>query len=291
MQSLSLPIPVPPQADLADRATRSFESRVRAAGGAAGNGRREELRKAAEEFESLFVAYLFKVMRETLDEADSQETTGFGKSIYTELFDQEISRSVARRGALGIADVIMRGLERDDTKTPDPASGVPSQHPAAVPTTGDNGTADIRDTMMPVHSPISSGFGYRRDPFTREVKFHKGLDLAAPEGTAVQAVGDGEVTFAGCKPGYGKLVVVRHAGGLESRYAHLGKISVRTGDSIETRQSVGEVGSSGRSTAPHLHFEVVRWGVSVDPRTALGEVRAPHPNSLIDGRFHPESGD
>lgn len=285
MQGLSLPIQVPPQAEPLDRAVRSFESRLRTAG-PAGNPRHEELRKAAEEFESLFVAYLFKVMRETLEEASSEETAGFGKAIYTELFDQEISRSVAGRGALGIADMIMRGFREDGAASPDP------EHPApeGAPSHSDR-PVDIPGTMLPVRSPVSSDFGFRRDPFTREIRFHKGLDLAAPKGTAVQTVTEGEVGFAGYKPGYGNLVVVRHPGGLETRYAHLGTISVRTGDRLRAQQSVGEVGCSGRSTAPHLHFEVVRWGVNVDPRKALAEFRPGCSNPSIEPKISGGEGE
>lgn len=279
MQGFSVQLPMPPQVAPADRAVQSLESRLRVAGSAAPNARREELRRAAEEFESLFVAYLLKVMRETLDEAGSSEAAGFGKAIYTEIFDQEVSRMVARRGALGIADVIMRGMPEETPKSDGRSPSAPGPTVTPTPSPGDVKPSEIPDTLMPVQSPVSSGFGFRQDPFTREMKFHKGLDLAAPEGTAVQAVSDGEVAFAGHRPGYGNLVVLRHSGGLETRYAHLGRISVRTGDSIRSDQPLGEVGASGRATGPHLHFEVVRWGVNVDPRQALAEARALHRNS------------
>ncbi len=271
MQALSFPSFLPPQAEPVDRAVHALESRLTATG-PPGGVRREDLRRAAEEFESLFVAYLFKVMRETLDEGDSQETVGFGKAIYTELFDQEVSRTVARRGAFGIADMIMRNFQSDGATSSPAIPSAPVSSAAPTPAQGDCNETEVPDAMLPVRSPVNSGFGFRRDPFTRGIRFHKGLDIAAPEGTAVQAVSEGEVVFAGSRPGYGNLVIARHAGGLETRYAHLSRISVKTGDRIRAQQLVGEVGHSGRSTGPHLHFEVVRRGVHLDPREVLGQV-------------------
>jgi len=235
--------------------------------------RSAELRNAAQEFESIFVAYLFKVMRETIEEASGPDSGGFGKTIYTELFDQEVSRTIARRGALGIAELMMTRLgsprpEADAGPAPPGESGPPSANPAA-PERGI--PEEIPDTMMPVSAPVSSGFGPRRDPFTRQMSFHKGLDLAAPAGTPVQAVAEGEVVFAGYQRGFGNTVVVRQVDGLESRYAHLGEVNVRAGDSVQARARLGAVGDSGRSTGAHLHFEVTRWGTAVDPRENVSE--------------------
>jgi murein DD-endopeptidase MepM/ murein hydrolase activator NlpD len=250
-----------------------LERTLRTAQAQPSSSRSAELRKAAQEFESIFVAYLFKVMRETIEEASGPESGGFGKTIYTELFDQEVSRTIARRGALGIADLMLRRLESPGERaspalaqpnTPAPPGVRPS--PSVSPA-----EEDIPDTLMPVNAPVSSGFGSRSDPFSRQVKFHKGMDLAAPAGTTVQAVADGEVVFTGHQGGYGNMVVVRHGGGLESKYAHLGEVSVKVGDTVRPQTPLGVVGTTGRSTGPHLHFEVTRWGTAVDPRERLSE--------------------
>jgi murein DD-endopeptidase MepM/ murein hydrolase activator NlpD len=277
MQDLMTTGLVAPGSELLNRATAGLEKSLKAAQAQSAGSRSAELRKAAQEFESIFVAYLFKVMRETIDEAAGPESSGFGKAIYTELFDQEVSRTIASRGVLGIADLMMRRLDAaqahsDDgeakTTPPPVVPGAPSSQPAAPHT----GTPDeIPETMMPVSAPVSSGFGLRRDPFTRQLKFHKGMDLAAPVGTPVQAVADGEVTFAGYQPGFGNTVVIRHGDGLESRYAHLGRVSARLGETVRAQTTLGEVGSSGRSTGPHLHFEITQWGMAVDPRESLSE--------------------
>lgn len=117
----------------------------------------------------------------------------------------------------------------------------------------------------PVSGAISSPFGLRRDPFTRTLQFHSGIDIAAPYGSPVTAAAAGTVTFAGYKPGYGFTVIVRHSTHRETLYAHMSRILVTAGQAVEKGDVIGRVGSSGHSTGPHLHFEVLEGGRPVDP--------------------------
>jgi flagellar protein FlgJ len=112
---------------------------------------------------------------------------------------------------------------------------------------------------------VSSAYGWRSDPFRGQSKFHGGIDLAAKYGTEVPAAAAGTVVSAGDQGRYGLTVVVRHPNGFESRYAHLSSLAVREGDTVGQGQQVGRVGSTGRSTGPHLHFEVTQAGRRVDP--------------------------
>ncbi len=116
-------------------------------------------------------------------------------------------------------------------------------------------------------SRVSSGYGMRFHPVSGGVKPHLGVDFAAPTGTPVRAVGDGVVEFAGSQRGYGNLVVLNHRGGQSTAYAHLNRIHVRKGQRVEQGVLVGEVGSTGVSTGPHLHFEFRDNGVHKDPLT------------------------
>lgn len=111
----------------------------------------------------------------------------------------------------------------------------------------------------------SSRFGNRKDPFTGRQAFHSGLDFRAPSGTSVRALGKGKVTFAGRKGGYGNVVEITHSNGLVSRYAHLSKIRVSVGKHVSRSTTIGLVGSTGRSTGPHLHLEVRRNDQPLDP--------------------------
>lgn len=122
----------------------------------------------------------------------------------------------------------------------------------------------------PIHSPaqgvaISSSFGVRRDPLLGTPAMHAGIDFRVPYGGPVRAAGAGTVVSAGWNGGYGRMVEVEHADGMTTRYAHLSKITVKTGDRVERGTIVGKAGSSGRSTGPHLHYEVRRNGTAIDP--------------------------
>lgn len=123
----------------------------------------------------------------------------------------------------------------------------------------------------PVHQPlasirrISSGYGNRSDPFTKTRAFHSGLDIPQPMGTLVLSAGQGKITFSGERSGYGIMVEVDHGNGLVTRYAHLSASLVKAGQVVKTGSPIAKVGSTGRSTGPHLHFEVRRNDKTVDP--------------------------
>ena len=115
-------------------------------------------------------------------------------------------------------------------------------------------------------SQVASGFGYRSDPFTKIRKFHAGMDFSARTGTAIYATGDGVVTTAdNTATGYGNHIVIRHGYGYETLYGHLSKFKVRAGQKVKRGDVIGHVGSTGRSEAPHLHYEVHKNGQVVNP--------------------------
>lgn len=110
--------------------------------------------------------------------------------------------------------------------------------------------------QLPIRGVLTSKFGRRIDPINGHRKFHAGVDIAAPRGTPIGAAADGEVVFAGRKKGYGNTVVVEHADGRRTRYAHAERLFVKVGDRVDAGQPIAAVGSTGHSTGPHLHFEV-----------------------------------
>lgn len=119
---------------------------------------------------------------------------------------------------------------------------------------------------MPVSSrAVTSRFGMRQHPLLRGLRMHSGVDLAAPMGSPVVAAADGVVAFANWNGSYGLLVRVEHGGGFESRFAHLSRILVAPGQKVTKGQLVGLVGSTGRSTGAHLHYEVRKNGLAIDP--------------------------
>jgi murein DD-endopeptidase MepM/ murein hydrolase activator NlpD len=136
-------------------------------------------------------------------------------------------------------------------------------------------TAEARDLARlagstplarPAPAVAASGdFGVRRDPFTGRPAFHPGVDIPAPLRTPIYATARGVVVFAGVRPGYGSTVEVDHGAGLITRFAHLASIVVRPGDVVDTHTELGDIGSTGRSTGPHLHYEIRRNGRPEDP--------------------------
>lgn len=121
------------------------------------------------------------------------------------------------------------------------------------------------DYSVPVAGYSSSGFGYRLHPIKGEVRFHYGTDFAAWTGEAVCAFAGGTVTFAGYSDSYGNYVTIDHAGGWSSLYAHCSELCVETGDTVETGQRIALVGETGLATGPHLHFELTKDGVYLNP--------------------------
>lgn len=129
---------------------------------------------------------------------------------------------------------------------------------------------ELRRQTMPEGRPVqrgflSSGFGTRQDPLSGDIAFHRGVDFAGNAGDVVIAVGAGVVTFAGYKSGYGYMVDVTHGDGYVTRYAHNARVLVKQGDTVARGQRLATMGSTGRSTGPHVHFEVLRNGRPVNP--------------------------
>jgi murein DD-endopeptidase MepM/ murein hydrolase activator NlpD len=127
----------------------------------------------------------------------------------------------------------------------------------------------------PVDGPVGSGFGFRSDPITGRTALHTGLDFAAEVGTPIHAAAGGVVMSTDWHPQYGHLLELDHGNGLTTLYAHTSRLHVHRGDIVKRGQLVAEVGNSGRSTGPHLHFEVLVEGIPQDPARFLAGGRAP----------------
>ncbi len=139
-------------------------------------------------------------------------------------------------------------------------------------------------TIEPVAHTESSGFGWRDDPIRHTRRFHSGTDFRGKPGTPVMASGPGTVSFAGRMGGYGNMVEIDHGGGVITRYAHLRRIETQKNAVLAAGQELGQVGSTGRATGPHLHFEVRLDGAPVSALTALS-VAALQRESPIAGRW------
>jgi murein DD-endopeptidase MepM/ murein hydrolase activator NlpD len=135
-------------------------------------------------------------------------------------------------------------------------------------------SAQVRSALLPQNTPVTtgfvgSGFGTRVDPFSGQMAMHAGLDFAAPAGTPILSAAGGVVSVAEFNPAFGNMVTIDHGNGLQTLYAHASKLEVKTGEIVRTGQQIGRVGSTGRSTGAHLHFEVHVNGVPQNPARFL----------------------
>jgi murein DD-endopeptidase MepM/ murein hydrolase activator NlpD len=133
---------------------------------------------------------------------------------------------------------------------------------------------DLHNTLDPRGWPVDGGYisslyGYRNDPFSGKRAFHRGVDIPAAIGTSITSLAAGMVLHAGKEKGFGKMVEIDHGNGYVTRYAHVSKIAVRKGQRVDKGQKIAEIGSSGRSTGPHLHLEVLKDGKTINPRKRL----------------------
>jgi murein DD-endopeptidase MepM/ murein hydrolase activator NlpD len=219
-----------------------------------------KLKKACVDFESVFTNEMLKSMRKGIEKCDLFHG-GQAEEIYESMLDQELAQNMAGKGSNSISDVLYNQLKNnynliEQAETPDNNSISKAKDISTNP-------------VWPLNAQVSSSFGFRKDPFTGKKRFHAGMDLAAKEGTDVKAVMAGKVQIVDNQKGYGKMVVLDHGQGYTTLYAHNSDITVKTGDLVQKGSTIAKVGSTGRSTGPHLHFEVIKDGQKLDPENYL----------------------
>ncbi len=221
----------------------------------------EAVKAVAKEMEAMFAYEMIKAMRSSMN---SGSATAFGADTYMSMFDLEISKLFAERG-LGLQDTFIQGMRSSAEKGGPRSSG---STPAANNAAGAF-LADEIKTLLPdvTHARLTSAYGARQDPLGNGMRFHRGVDIAAPEGTPIHPVRAGTVAFSGAMAGYGNTVIVDHGDGFRTTYAHNLSNLVREGELVDAGSVIAHSGSTGRSTGPHVHFEVQHNGNSVDPLT------------------------
>lgn len=231
---------------------------------------RAQLKALAQEFEAMLMNEMLSGWRRSLMSDDDDNAAGFmqgGLGTMTDLVSTELGRALSGSGGLGIAVELLRAFDRQV------ASEAPATPHAEAPLAAAGPKA--------ASAPISSGFGWRSDPFTGKSTFHAGVDVRMAYGQSVTSMAAGQVSFAGEQGGYGLTVVVDHSDGLQTRYAHLSSIDVQTGDTVGRGQQLARSGSSGRSTGPHVHVELLRQGRPVDPTGLLEKAAVGHSGAQV----------
>jgi murein DD-endopeptidase MepM/ murein hydrolase activator NlpD len=247
-----------------------------------------KIRRIAIQFEEMLINTLVKdAFKENQEGKEDMIFKDHGTRDLTNMF---LSQYIADNGGLGYRSVIEEQLKQqffnndekmdkgvtkalkdlpivnshvplspaDKSLIPGPPA-TPHEHKEAVP-------ARIE---QPVEAGVSSDFGWRRDPIDGKTRFHNGIDFSVPPNTPVKSVMEGEVVFSGREKGYGLLVEIKHPDGYTSRYGHNSKLLVKKGQKVKAGEVVARSGSSGRSTGPHLHFEIRKEKLALDPARFL----------------------
>ena len=243
---------------------------------------KEKLKKVCTDFEAIFIEKLWEEMKKTVSKNGL-----FSDPInnqYIDLFDFEFARKLAQQGGIGLSKFLYNNLvnqlEKKSEHTIEPknikiqdVNNIHKKINALEQTKQNSNILDkinkIADDIekkqdskrsfkiiLPVQGKISSYFGMRIDPFLGVKRMHNGIDIAAPIGTEIKAATDGEVIFSGEKKDYGQVVIIKNKAGLETIYAHNKENLVHIGDIVKKGDVIAKVGLSGRTTGPHVHFEV-----------------------------------
>jgi murein DD-endopeptidase MepM/ murein hydrolase activator NlpD len=206
-----------------------------------------DLQSSARELEALF-------LKQFLQSSGAFKGSGAtGSDVNEDLFAGALADAVSKAGGIGLADTLARSLGAVPDGAPAQAA-LPLVAPAANPVAG---------------GVVTSAFGTRADPIDGHTAEHQGVDIAAPEGTAIRALSGGVVRSAGPRGGLGNAVEVDHGGGVSTIYGHASELLVRPGDHVGAGQPLARVGHTGRATGPHLHLEVRQGHLPVDPGRVL----------------------
>lgn len=224
------------------------------------DAQREKVREAARALEAMVLKQLVATSK-AFQGGDSA-----GAGVREDLFASTLAEALVKGGGIGLAAQVERSMlgEAPPAAAPAPLAPAPSAGPQLAPR-----AAALPAEALSSAAVITSRFGLRADPFTGREAMHRGVDLAAPEGTPVRAALGGVVRSAGARGDYGLAVEVVHEDGVSTLYAHASELLVREGDRVAPGQTIARVGRTGRSTGPHLHLEVRRNNRPVDPMRAL----------------------
>lgn len=209
-----------------------------------------------------------------ISEADAEDVEASKNYDYSSINDRYLTGVYQKSGLIDNTKTKAAPAQSVSDKLPKTVSFLPSpvaQTPVSSETAVKAGKTDVSkvDLDWPVRGAVRSNFGKRTDPINGKHKFHQGVDIRAARGTPIAAAGDGVVVFAGYGKKYGNNVVIQHADGRQTRYAHADKLYVQEGQAVTQGDEIAAVGTTGRSTGPHLHFEVIENGERINPIKAL----------------------
>lgn len=271
-----IPVNTPIDANMSQADLAAVSQKTQALQNSSHAGGRAGYVKAAHEFEGFMLGQMYKSMYNSVQKS---ELFGSGKQteIFMGMYIDEASKMMSQGAqSSSLSAMLIKQYEQKfgaaQGQTVNDDDGQPTQENALwgrmMPFIQKLGEfkGRIKNMIENLSNRISSSYGERIHPISGREQFHHGVDIALADGTDVRSPLPGRVIFAGPNGGYGNFVAVDHGQGWVTQYAHLSEISVKNGDPVKISDLLGKVGSTGVSTGPHLHFEVVRDGKTVDPQ-------------------------
>lgn len=225
--------------------------------------REEKIQRVAVQFEEMLLQTLLKTMEQSRGEDEASASLGVGMGSWSGLRTMVMSQYLADAGGFGYQEIIRRQIAEK-------SAGGAAQETSAKGQAAAGFSIDSSHPVPPAGDAVTSPFGWRDDPLDGTRRFHHGIDFRLAPDTPVRALADGKVVFSGWKPGYGNIVELQHDNGLVTRYAHNSSLSVQVGQAVRAGGEIARSGSSGRSTGPHLHLEVLQDQKPVDPEKIFG---------------------
>lgn len=215
----------------------------------------------AVKMQALFMEFMLKAMEDSVEAEGGMFGNGSGSEVYRGMFRGQLAAAMSSQLQSPLEAELRRRLESSTpaaapAKADEPAAAAVTPEPQA-PVSSAPTQPEFPTETLPVAGRITSRVGWRVDPINQTQKFHRGTDIAAPEGTPIRAVAAGAVVESGVKGSYGNAVVIETADGKRMLYAHNRANLVKVGDRVEAGQTIAEVGATGRATGPHVHFEVL----------------------------------
>lgn len=200
-------------------------------------GEKLEPKELTAKIQSMFMEVMIQTMEQNVGAEDGLFGDSSSSDIYRGMLNEQLAKAMTAQVG---------------TRTISKTEATPVQLPVSQPRRSERESP----SELPVSGRISSQMGWRKDPINGEMRFHKGVDIAAPQGSTVKAVADGRVVESGVKGGYGNTVVIQTDDGRRMLYAHNHQNFVQVGDRVARGEAIAQVGSTGRATGPHVHFEV-----------------------------------
>jgi murein DD-endopeptidase MepM/ murein hydrolase activator NlpD len=268
VESIPATLPILTLQHGASQQAENIQNRLKTSG--AGSAQEADLRQEATELASLFIFQMLQAMRRTIPKSGLLDE-GFAHDLYHSFFDQEVARHVAVREDFGLTALLMQQFRGN----PGDTARVESRREMLGAYQNSHRSDRVEFTLpvsSPVAEPFSSSYGWRMDPLDQHQRLHQGVDIPAPVGAPVRAAAPGTVVFSGTQKGYGQVVMINHAHGYQTVYAHNAQNLVAVGEAVGRAQTVAQVGQTGRATGPHVHFEIRKDGQALDPKTMISNL-------------------